>query len=182
MLPTALAALLAWSPAVAAPGFATFEFPVMATVLTVSLPDRPGASAAAAGVAAEFQRVEDLLSEWKPGSPLARVNAAAGGPPVAVDPEVLALIAEGLRYGALTDGAFDVTWAALWGLWDFRAAAPVLPARDEVARRTALVDYRQVQVDAEAGTVRLPVAGMVLGLGRPLLNQGGGGVRGGDGA
>ncbi len=156
---------LAWSPAAAAPGFVAFEHEVMATRLTVTLPDRPGAEAAGEQVAAIFEDLEERLSEWRPGSQLAAVNAAAGGEAVPVDAEVLALITEGLRFGALTGGAFDVTWAALWGTWDFRAAAPRVPDPALLAERSALVDYRRVEVDPIAGTVRLPEPGMKLGLG-----------------
>jgi thiamine biosynthesis lipoprotein len=67
--------------------------------------------------------------------------------------------------GDLTDGAFDITWTALWGLWDFKAGQPRLPEADEVAKRIALIEYRRVVVDDEAGTVFLPEPGMALGLG-----------------
>jgi thiamine biosynthesis lipoprotein len=75
------------------------------------------------------------------------------------------VIRRGIEIGDLNEGAFDITWAALWGLWDFRAAEPRLPDPEEVARRTALVDYRKVVVDDDAGTVYLPEAGMKIGLG-----------------
>jgi thiamine biosynthesis lipoprotein len=75
------------------------------------------------------------------------------------------VIRRGVEIGELTGGAFDVTWAALWGLWDFRAAEPRVPPADEVARRARLVDYRRVELDEAAGTVRLPEAGMAIGLG-----------------
>ena len=38
-------------------------------------------------------------------------------------------------------------------------------SRDWIAERVALVDYRRVEVDDQAGTVKLPRAGMKLGLG-----------------
>jgi FAD:protein FMN transferase len=157
--------LTTWSTAAAAPGFVSFEHSVMATRLTVTLPDRAGAEQTAAGVVAIFEDLEARLSEWRPGSQLARINANAGGEPVPVDPEVLALIAEGLRFGVLTDGAFDITWAALWGTWDFRAEDPVVPDRGVLESLSGLVDYRRVEVDPIAGTVRLPEPGMKLGLG-----------------
>jgi thiamine biosynthesis lipoprotein len=93
------------------------------------------------------------------------VNAAAGGDPVRVPPALLAVVRRGVELGAATEGAFDPSWAALWGLWDFRAQRPRVPSADEVARRAALVDYRQVELDEVAGTLRLPRAGMKIGLG-----------------
>jgi thiamine biosynthesis lipoprotein len=111
-----------------------------------------------------FARVDARMSEWKPTSPLAQVNAEAGEP-VAVPDDLRAVVRRGLRIGELTEGAFDITWAALWGLWDFNADAPRVPSDAELRHASALVDFRSVAVDDVAGTVRLPRAGMKIGLG-----------------
>jgi thiamine biosynthesis lipoprotein len=137
----------------------------MATTVRAVLPDRPGAEADAAAVFRVFAGVDRQMSEWKEGSPLAAVNRAAGGEPVAVPPDLVALLRRSAAIAEATGGAFDPTWAALWGLWDFRAPRPSVPDAAEVARRAALVDYRRLEIDPVAGTVRLPAAGMLVGLG-----------------
>lgn len=109
--------------------------------------------------------VEDRMNEWRPGSALAAISHGAAGAPVPTPRDVRALIRRGVELGRLTRGAFDITWAALWGVWDFRSPHPRVPARAEIARRLPLIDYRLVELDDEAGTVRLPRPGMVLGLG-----------------
>ena len=143
-------------------GFVQQGQPSMATWVTVQVPAEAEVHRAAAF--AEFDRVEQELNEWKAGSPLATVNAGAGGPPVAVPPALLAAVQRGLELGRLTDGAFDVSWAALWGLWDFRAEDPQVPSPEAIAARVARIDHRKVTVDPSASTVALP-AGMKLGLG-----------------
>ncbi len=115
-----------------------------------------GADPAAAAAAAEacfalFRRLDLELSEWKEGSPLSAVNRAAGAAPVAVPEELFGLVARAVEIGRETDGAFDITWAALWGLWDFRAASPIVPAAEAIAERLALVDYRRVVLDPPRG-------------------------------
>jgi thiamine biosynthesis lipoprotein len=147
------------------PPMLTFRGEAMSTTVAVTLPASPRAESDAAAVLALFRDLEVQLSEWRPGTPLARVNAAAGGDAVRVPPALLAVVRRGVELGAATDGAFDPSWAALWGLWDFRAQRPRVPSADEVARRAALVDYRQVELDEAAGTLRLPRAGMKIGLG-----------------
>ena len=112
-----------------------------------------------------FTEVKAQMSEWRPGSPLSAVNQAAGREPVEIPLAVRAVVRRGLELGRITGGAFDVTWAALWGLWDFRAATPKVPDAAEIRRRAALVDFREVRLDEAAGTVALPRAGMKLGLG-----------------
>lgn len=162
---TLLLALPAREEAAAAAPFATWHGEAMSTALAVTLPATADAPAAAGAVFELFARLEQDLSEWRPGSPLATVNERAGGAPVPVPPDLLALVDRGLALGERTGGAFDVSWAALWGVWDFRAAAPRLPDPGEIARRRALVGYRRVELDRNARTLRLPEAGMKVGLG-----------------
>ena len=145
--------------------YSIFRAEAMATTFVVELPDRPGAADTAEEVFAIFRRIDAEMSEWKPTSPLSAVNRQAGGAAAAVPAELRALLHRGVEIGELTGGAFDVTWAALWGLWDFKAAEPRVPEAAEIARRVALIDYRQVEIDDAAGTVRLPRAGMKIGLG-----------------
>lgn len=147
------------------PEYVSFEGEAMATRWRLTLPAGPQAEAAAREVFALFADIDAGMSEWKESSPLAAVNRAAGGEAVAVPADLLAVIRRSLEIGEATGGAFDITWAALWGLWTFRAPAPRVPDPAEIARRTALVDYRRVEIDEAAGTVRLPRAGMKIGLG-----------------
>jgi len=151
-----------------APRFATYTGEAMATTWQVTLPER--ASPAVAAAAAEecfalFRRLDFELSEWQEGSPLSAVNRAAGERPVAVPGELYSLVERSLEIGRETEGAFDISWAALWGLWDFRVAEPRVPAASAIAERRALVDSRRVILDSEARTIFLPLTGMKLGLG-----------------
>ncbi len=145
--------------------FRTVSAEAMATTITATLPDRPGARAAADTVFGIFRRVDADMSEWKPTSPLSAVNREAGKEAVAVPSDLRAVIRKGIDIGEMTGGAFDITWAALWGLWDFRSPHPTVPDSAEAARRAALVDYRKVEIDDAAGTVRLAAPGMKIGLG-----------------
>jgi thiamine biosynthesis lipoprotein len=144
-------------------GYESVTRDVMASHFTVLLPAKHLDTAEV--VFEIFRDVDARMNEWRPDSPLSEINAGAGEEPVAVSDDLRALLRRGLEIGALTDGAFDVTWAALWGLWDFKAATPRVPDAAEVTRRSALVDYRRVRIDNTAGTVRLLQPGMILGLG-----------------
>jgi thiamine biosynthesis lipoprotein len=137
----------------------------MSTTVRVTVPASEHAEADAEAVFAVFRGVDARMSEWKESSPLAAVNHAAGDGPVPVPADLVGLLERSVEIARLTDGAFDPTWAALWGLWDFRAAEPTVPGAAEIERRAALVDYRRLEIDAAEGTVRLPEEGMQLGLG-----------------
>jgi thiamine biosynthesis lipoprotein len=137
---------------------------IMTTPITVMAPAEK-AQQAAEIVFSVFRDVDERMSEWKPTSPLSVVNAKAGIEPVAVPNDLRAILRRGVELGELTDGAFDVTWAALWGLWDFKSETPRVPEDDEIATRIALINFRRIEIDDAAGTVFLPEENMMLGLG-----------------
>jgi thiamine biosynthesis lipoprotein len=146
------------------PALATFTQEIMTSPISVTVPVEDGAPAARI-VFDVFRDVDARMSEWKASSPLSAVNAAASREAVAVPPDLRALIRRGLEMGELTGGAFDITWAALWGLWDFKAETPRVPADTEIDARVALVGGQRVVIDDDDGTVFLPERGMVIGLG-----------------
>lgn len=137
---------------------------IMATAISIEAPadqiDR-----AAEIVFSTFREVDERMSEWKETSPLSLVNRSAGSAPAPVPADLRDVLRRAIDIGAMTDGAFDLTWAALWGLWDFRSDSPTLPTEQDVRRLTDLVDYRLVEIDDQRGTVFLPRAGMLIGLG-----------------
>ncbi|MEW5853294.1 MAG: FAD:protein FMN transferase [Myxococcota bacterium] len=115
---------------------------------------------------AEFERVGRLTSATGSDSDVARINAAAGSASVVVSAEVFALVQRCLEFSAYSGGVFDVTYAALSGLWRFEGDQPTAPPDPrEVKRLRALIDYRRVVMDPARSAIMLPSAGMRLGLG-----------------
>lgn len=134
--------------------------------LTAWTGDEKGAVAAFDQVFEEFDRLDALLSVWKAGSDVLRVNAAAGRGAVAVGPEVLEILHAARQIGDWTGGKFDTTFGALSGLWRFdHDRDGRIPEPADVAARLPLIDYQKVVVDDRAGTVRLADPGMSLHLG-----------------
>ena len=135
----------------------------MGTLIDVSVP--AGQGDAIDDVLAVFTDVDQKMNEWKDGSPLAELNRAAGKGAVAVPSDLRALLARSTELAALTGGAFEPTWASLWGLWDFKAREPRLPDEAALQRAVALIDWRALQIDEQNGTARLAREGMKVGLG-----------------
>jgi thiamine biosynthesis lipoprotein len=128
--------------------------------------DEAGAAAAAARVAAEFDRLDALLSVWRDGSDVVRMNAAAGVSPVPVSPETIDVLEAGLAAGHQTGGKFDITFGALADLWKFdHDQDNTIPARTAVEARLPLVDYTAVRADRQAGTAFVSRSGMRVHLG-----------------
>lgn len=115
----------------------------------------------------EIARLEDVLSEWRPETEISRINAAAGSPEtIAIGPDTFEVMRVGMATSAVSGGAFDLSWAAMRGLYRFeRGVAPTLPDPALVKQKRALVSYKQIAFDPEARTVRLKRKGMALGTG-----------------
>ncbi|MEE2643608.1 MAG: FAD:protein FMN transferase [Myxococcota bacterium] len=127
-----------------------------------------GGEAQAAAEAAEHAfkevaRVEARLSSWRPNSEISALNRNAGGDLSPLSSETLALLREAKEIALRSRGAFDPTWAAFKGLWDFRAQR--LPSREAIHRARALVSYRALELDLSGERARLARAGMSIDLG-----------------
>src|SRR5262245_43004491 len=89
--------------------------------LTAWTADERAARAAFDAVFAEFDRLEALMSVWRTGSDVLRINAAAGERPVTAGAEVREALREAREISDWTSGKFDVTFGALADVWKFDA-------------------------------------------------------------
>jgi thiamine biosynthesis lipoprotein len=113
----------------------------------------------------EMRRLETVLSEWRPDSEISQVNAAAGMHPVKVGPDTLANVELSNETSRWSDGAFDLSWAALHDLYTFRPGEERVPTAQELKERLPLIDYRKIRVNRQEQTVFLEKKGMRLGTG-----------------
>lgn len=129
--------------------------------------DEPAVLAAFDAIFKEFDRLENLMSTWKEGSEIQRLNAAAGKQAVPVGAEIRDVLRTARQVSEWTAGKFDVTWGAMSGLWKFEYQNKdgSIPDLREVARRRKLIDYRELAVDEQAGTVFIQRHGMIVNLG-----------------
>jgi thiamine biosynthesis lipoprotein len=172
----ALSSLFAQAaPSPAAPAAAkvvSHPFPVMGTEVTFSAYTADGDKAEHAFLAAydEIRRVEKLMTDWeRPGEPesdIVKINKAAGKKAVKVDPETIEVIEKSLEMSRRSEGAFDITFAAMHGLWKFDEDMDhTIPPPAEIEKRRKLINWREVVVNTKAGTVKLRRPGMRMGLG-----------------
>jgi len=139
----------------------------MATYVAVSVaaPESPKVLEAIGAAFAEIDRLEALLSEWEPKSEISRVNNNAGIKAIPVGKELYSVIESAMGVSEASHGAFDITFQALHGLWDFHSLSPKIPDPAAVKARVKLVDYRQVHLNATDHSVMLANEGMKMGLG-----------------
>ena len=114
----------------------------------------------------EFNRLDLLMSVWKPDSDIVRLNAAAGVKPVPVSAETLEVLGLAKQLSELTSGKFDITFGALSDVWKFdHDQDDTIPSAAQIAARLPLIDYRKLVVDAQTGTAYLEKKGMRAHLG-----------------
>lgn len=106
---------------------------------------------------------EAKYSRFRPDSLISQVNAAAGKAWVAIDPEMEAMLQLCDTLHFMTQGVLDPTMLPLIQLWDYKAAQPRVPTREEIAAARELVGWKRVE--RAPGKVFLPVAGMALDFG-----------------
>lgn len=138
---------------------------IMGTRIVVELwaDDRVRGDAAIAAVLAEMRRIDTAMSTYKPDSEVSIVNAQAAQHAVKITPELFDLLATAREYSRITQGAFDITYASVGYLYDFREH--VHPDAKQIAQALPGINYEHVRLDAAARTVRFSQAGVRIDLG-----------------
>ncbi|MGB8275095.1 MAG: FAD:protein FMN transferase [Alphaproteobacteria bacterium] len=116
--------------------------------IVLALGDEATARAVIAAADAEAERLERIFSLFREDSEIVRLNAH--GHLERPSAEMVQLLAESRRFGALSGGAFDVTVQPLWSLYRRHFAAHPHDASGPAAREIALalrrVDYRAIRL------------------------------------
>jgi thiamine biosynthesis lipoprotein len=93
------------------------------------------------------------------------INENSGIGPVRAPEELLDVLERARYYAELSGGAFDPTVGPLVRLWGIGGSKPRVPGADEIQEALALVDWRDLLIDREAGTAFLRRRGQALDLG-----------------
>jgi FAD:protein FMN transferase len=130
-----------------APGRAAWlyqEAAIMGTRCVVELwsEDKARGEAAIERVFADMRWVDATMSPYKPDSELSQLNARAAREPVKISKEFYELLGTAREYSKLTHGAFDITYASVGYLYDYRKH--VHPSDAQIATLLPAIDYRHV--------------------------------------
>ncbi len=145
-------------------GLVKIERSMMGTSWSIEVPDHGNPEAARKAIDqayAELSRIEDMMSEWKPESPISQVDTAAGKHAVEVPTELRELLQRSIHYSEITEGTFDVTWRGMGKIWHFDDAF-VVPPQAEIEKARKHINYRAIQI--VGNSVYLP-EGTNIGLG-----------------
>lgn len=126
--------------------------------------DHPDGEAIAARVMAEIDRLEDILSLYRPESALCRLNRDGhlAAPPF----ELLECLSLAGAVHRASGGRFDPTVQPLWALWAEAAAAGARPDTQAVEAVRNRTGWAKVELAAEAITLQPSVALTLNGIGQ----------------
>ena len=141
------------------------EEAIMGTAIRVELwsEDRADGEAAINAVMAEMHRIDHAMSPHKPESELSRINRHATATPVTLSEEMARLIDRSIEFSKLSGGAFDITYASVGHLYDYRER--IRPTDAALARGREAVGYQNLIRDAGKRTLRFGREGMRIDLG-----------------
>lgn len=109
--------------------------------------------------------IEDRLSIFRESSETNAINRMATDGPVAVTPEVFALLETALRLYAESDGAFDITATPLWEVWGFARRNASIPSEQQIAKALEAVGSRHMVLDRENCSIQLKQPGVRISFG-----------------
>lgn len=152
-------------PILANAGWCAREEAIMGTSIQVELwsEDRDAGEQAMDAVMVEMHRIDRAMSPHKPDSELSRINRDATRTAVPLSEEMAGLIARAIEFSKLSNGAFDITYASVGCLYDYRLG--VQPTREAIEQARLAVGYRHMVLDRQARTLRFDREGVRIDLG-----------------
>jgi FAD:protein FMN transferase len=138
---------------------------IMGTRIVVELwsEDSKKGKDAIQAVLAEMRRIDEAMSTYKASSELSRLNARASQQPVVVSQELFDLLATSIEYSRITDGAFDITYASVGYMYDYRER--VRPDDEQIEGALGGINYRHLILDAGSRSVKFARDGVRIDLG-----------------
>ena len=138
---------------------------LMGTLVEITVPysSSPESLAAVENAFDEIKRIEKLMSSHLESSEVSQINRNAGGELITASPETIKLIQEGIRWGEMSQGVFDITIGPLIKLWGFEGGQKLVPDSDSLESAMSLVNFKNIEI--EDNKIRLKFPGMALDMG-----------------
>lgn len=133
--------------------------PTMGTYYSVKIA-RPPAGLTADSLKPQLEAVLNQviaeISTYDETSELSRLNRNSSTDWIPVSPNLYAVIAEGQRIAALTDGAFDITVGPLVNLWGFgpESRPAAVPSAEQIQAARERVGWQKLELRASPPAVR----------------------------
>ena len=141
--------------------------PIKYSVIVADYPDTVQPKELQAQVKAALERVNKLMSTYKPDSDVSRFNNSESNDFVEVDLETAVVVNRAIEISKLTNGAFDITVGPAVNLWKFgpdKKELGRLPTDEEVEEVQEIVGYDRIEVRLSPPGIRKTVPSVKIDL------------------
>lgn len=101
----------------------------------------------------EIDRLEALLSNYRPSSELSRISREAGSGPVVTDPETFRFLERSVYWSRVSNGAFDITVGPLLRAWGFFFHQGRVPTQAELSALKDKIGWQHIALDPATRSV-----------------------------
>lgn len=114
-------------------------------------------------VVAEMNRIDRLMSPYKPNSELSSINGLAFREDVIVSQEMFKLLEKSLYFSKLTNGAFDITFSSIGYLYDYRERKR--PTEQQKEQLKESINFLSIKLEQYKRSVRFDSQNSKIDLG-----------------
>lgn len=107
--------------------------------------------AAIENVFEHMNAVNQMMSPYISSSQLYIVNNYAASKPVVVDEALFNVVEKALKFSELSEGAFDITFASVGFMYDYRSRAK--PSQEKINTALDAVNYRHIVLDSASRSI-----------------------------
>ena len=110
-----------------------------------------------------MNHVDQLMSPYIESSELSLVNRQASQAPIILSDELFNVVERSLYYSELTQGAFDITYASVGYMYNFRES--IRPSQNQLESYKQYINYKNVILDRSESSVFFKDANTRIDLG-----------------
>lgn len=103
----------------------------------------------------KIRNMEDKYSRHVADSEISKINNEPKVP-INVSEDTFDLIEQGLYFGTISNGLFDISIGPLVDLWRINEENPRVPSQSDINSTKLKVDYRNISLDSENKTISIP--------------------------
>ena len=131
-----------------------YQDAIMGTSIQVELlsTDKHTAEECSQRVFNEMHRIDNLMSPYISSSELSLLNIQASSKATIVSQELFDLIERSIYFSELTQGAFDITYASVGYLYDYRQS--IKPDETHINDSLDAINYRHILLDPPTHSIR----------------------------
>ncbi len=118
------------------------------------------AEQAADRVISVMEEINQRMSPYLEDSELSLINREASQRPISISDDLYLIIERSLDYSIMTSGAFDITFASVGYLYDYRNA--IRPGSLQISERLEGINFQHISLNNNDRTISLSKVGVPL--------------------